>query len=263
MMRKVAPSLFLGLGLCLGCVRSTEERQLDEMREALTHVDDPSFGEKLTAHELGEIIKQQPPSRTGTGQSQRVFRVDGSEEEAAVSAEVAGFEAVDAPGPRPLLRVHGAPHTAEVVEQTMPDENVQAVQSAQTTQPSALDPEARKAYDAALALVNSKQYGPALDAFAGFLMRYPDHPYAANAMYWRGECYFAQGEYVRAVEQFEGVVARFPLGNKTPDALLKLGISQQKLQNPQKAQSYFDRLTHEWPRSDAARRIPTTQKDSP
>ena len=94
------------------------------------------------------------------------------------------------------------------------------------------------------------------------MLRYPDHPYAANAMYWRGESYFAQGDYVRAVEQFEGVVARFPLGGKTPDALLKLGICQQKLKNPQKAQTYFDKLTREWPRSDAARRIPT-QKDTP
>jgi len=101
-----------------------------------------------------------------------------------------------------------------------------------------------------------KKYGPALDAFAGFLMKYPDHPYAANAMYWRGECYFAQGEYLRAIEQFEGVVARFPLGGKTPDALLKLGISQQKLGNPTKAKEYFDKLGREWPRSDAVRHIP-------
>ena len=96
----------------------------------------------------------------------------------------------------------------------------------------------------------------ALDAFAAFMLKYPDHPYVENAMYWRGECYFAQGEYVRAVEQLEGVLARFPSGGKTPDALLKLGISQQKLGNPQKAKTYFDKLTREWPRSDAARRIP-------
>jgi len=131
------------------------------------------------------------------------------------------------------------------------------------SQPSALDPEAKKAYDAALALVNNKQYALGLDAFAGFMLRYPDHPYVANAMYWRGECYFAQGEYMRAAEQFDGVVARFPLGGKTPDALLKLGICQQKLQNPQKAQTYFEKLTREWPRSDAARRIPSTTTASP
>lgn len=247
-----------------GCARSAEEAQLDEMREALTHVDDPSFGEKLTAHELGEIMKQQRPPQQGMARSQRTLRMDGSEEEVGQPAEVAGFEATDDPNPRPLLRVHGAPHSGEVIEQTMPDENATQARPPQTPPPSALDPEARKAYDAALALINSKQYTQALDAFAGFLLKYPDHPFASNAMFWRGEAYFAQGDYVRAAEQFDGVVARFPLGNKTPDALLKLGICQQKLQNPQKAQAYFDRLQRDWPRSDAARRIPAqTQKETP
>ena len=232
----------------------------------MTHVDEtPSFGEKLTAKELAEIVKQQRPVQTGMGRSQHVLRFeDGSEEESVGTAEAAGFEAADDTSTRPILRARGVPHATDVVEQTMPDEGT-SIRTPQTPQPSALDPEARKAYDAALALVNGKQYTQALDAFAAFLLRYPDHPYAANAMYWRGEAYFAQGEYVRAVEQFEGVVARFPLGGKTPDALLKLGICQQKLQNPQKAQGYFEKLAREWPRSDAARRIPTTvpQKDTP
>jgi len=250
--------------------RNAEEMQLDEMREALTHVDDkPSFGEKLTAKELGEIMKQQRPRLMGGMAQQHVVHFeDGTEEAADTSPETDGFEAADDPGPRPVLRAHGVPHArgGDVVEQTMPDEN-QTIQTPQTPRPSALDPEAKKAYDAALALVNGKQYSQALDAFAGFMLRYPDHPYAANAMYWRGECYFAQGEYVRAAEQFEGVVARFPLGGKTPDALLKLGICQQKLQNPQKAQTYFDKLTREWPRSDAVKLIPaaaaTQQKGNP
>ncbi len=257
----------------MGCSRNAEEMQLDEMREALTHVDEnASFGEKLTAKELAEIVKQQRPSRAGAITPQHVVHFDdGTEEASETPTETAGFEAADDPGPRPLLRAHGVLHSkgSDVVEQTMPDETQPTVQT-QGPRPSALDPDARKAYDGALALVNSKQYSQALDAFAGFLLKYPDHPYAANAMYWRGECYFAQGEYLRAVEQFEGVVARFPLGGKAPDALLKLGICQQKLQNPQKAQTYFDKLTREWPRSDAVRLIPsavsqttTQRKDNP
>jgi tol-pal system protein YbgF len=123
--------------------------------------------------------------------------------------------------------------------------------------PSAIDPDAKRAYDGALALVNAKKYTEALDAFAAFLVKWPDHPNADNAHYWRGECYFAQGEYARAAEQFEGVITRFPLGNKVPDALLKLGMCQEKLGNPQKAQQTFDRLQREFPRSEAVRRIRT------
>ena len=122
---------------------------------------------------------------------------------------------------------------------------------------SALDPQAKPAYEAALALVNAHQYDRALDALASFLVKYPDHPYADNAMYWRGECYFAKGDYLHASEQFEGTVTRFPAGNKAPDALLKLGMSRMKLGDPGKAREYFDRLAHAYPQSEAARHIPT------
>ena len=92
-----------------------------------------------------------------------------------------------------------------------------------------MSPEAKRSYESALALVRSKQYDKALDALTAFLVRYPDHPFAENATYWRGECFYAKGEYARAAEQFEGVMARFPYGNKAADALLKLGLSQQRL----------------------------------
>jgi len=161
--------------------------------------------------------------------------------------------------PRPTIRVFGSPraggrYTArggDQVEESLPEEGSAA------TRPQALDPDARRAYDAALKLVNARQYDRALDALAAFLIKWPDHPEADNAMYWRGECYFARGEYARAAEQFEGVVTRFPAGNKVPDALLKAGICDQKLGNPMRAKGWFDRLAQQYPQSDAARRVPT------
>ena len=267
-MRRLVAAAFV-FACVTGCARSAEERQLDEMREALTKVDeDQAFGEKLTSKELAEIVKARSEKKTPMALPSRQRTVrweDGSEEEANAGTEAAGFEAADDTSARPVLKVKGVPHArgGEVVEQTMPDENASAQPQSTQPRPSALDPEAKRTYDAALALVNDKKYGQALDAFAGFLMKYPDHPYAANAMYWRGECYFAQGDYIRAIEQFDGVVARFPLGGKTPDALLKLGISQQKLGNPTKAKDYFDKLGREWPRSDAAQHVPGHTSEKP
>jgi tol-pal system protein YbgF len=158
------------------------------------------------------------------------------------------------PTPRPNIRVFGSARTIrgswreDQVDQTSPDEPSRPAGS--------LDPAAAPAYDAAMALFNARQYDRALDAFAAFLVRWPDHPYANNAMFWRGECYFAKGDYSRAADQFEGVTARFPAGSKVPDALLKLGMSRQKLGEPVKAKEAFDRLTQLFPQSDAARRIP-------
>jgi tol-pal system protein YbgF len=169
--------------------------------------------------------------------------------------------------PRPSIRVEGGSvgrkgaRLPEHVEETLPEDAPNGGAAgppirANAPMPSALDVDARHAYDAALALVNAKQFDKALDAFAGFLVKWPDHPNADNAMYWRGECYFAKGEFARAAEEFEGTIARFPLGNKVPDAMLKLGICDQKLGNAAKAKAYFDRLQRDFPRSEAARRIP-------
>jgi tol-pal system protein YbgF len=131
-----------------------------------------------------------------------------------------------------------------------------SLSSHSASRPSALDEEAKHSYDAALSLVNAKRYSEALDALAGFLVHWPDHPNADNAMYWRGECYFAQGDFSNAASEFEGLLARFPLGNKAPDALLKLGLSAQKLGDVGLARQRFDRLRREFPHSHAAKRIP-------
>lgn len=128
---------------------------------------------------------------------------------------------------------------------------------------SVLDPEAKKTYESALSLAQSQKYDRALDAFATFLVKYPDHPYAENALYWRGECYFARGEFLRAAEQFEAVLARFGGGNKAPDALLKIGVSHERLGASDRAREYWDRLRREYPRSDAAKKIPQSNETSP
>jgi tol-pal system protein YbgF len=120
----------------------------------------------------------------------------------------------------------------------------------------AFSPEAKRDYDAALALARGKQYDKALQAFTAFLVRYPDHPHAENAMYWRGECFYATGAFARAVEQFEGVIARYPYGNKAADALLKLGLSQEKVGAKEQAKKTFAELKDRYPKSEAARQIP-------
>ena len=62
----------------------------------------------------------------------------------------------------------------------------------------------------------------------------------------------------RAEEQFEGVVSRFPTGNKSPDALLKAGLSAQQLGKTEIAKSWFSKLQREYPQSEAARKVPRT-----
>jgi tol-pal system protein YbgF len=155
----------------------------------------------------------------------------------------------DADGdPRPVVQAIGSPSSAKRSRSGSRTDNAALAPT--------FSPEAKRAYEAALTLVRSKQYDKALDAWSSFLVRFPDHPYAENATYWRGECFYAKGEYARAVEQFEGVIARFPFGNKTPDALLKLGLSQQRLGSQDQAMKTFAELRDRYPKSEAMRQVP-------
>jgi tol-pal system protein YbgF len=166
------------------------------------------------------------------------------------------------PAPRPSIRILGSPHPSgrgpwradDRVEQSGVTDGASGGVSGGGS--SALDPAAKPAYDAALALVTAHKYQEGLDALAAFLVRWPDHPYADNAMYWRGECYFALGDYSRAAEQFDGAISRFPAGNKAPDALLKLGMCATRTGDSARAREIFSRLARDYPQSAAARRIP-------
>ncbi len=146
-------------------------------------------------------------------------------------------------GPRPVLRATGH-------QEGRIDERHDKKHAAKRS------PEADKQYKAALGLVRGKQYGPALQSLAEFVKRYPDHPYADNALYWSGECYYAEGKYEQAAQSFRQLTRRYPAGNKVPDALLKLGMTEAQLGREREARASFALLSQNYPRAAAARRIP-------
>ena len=94
-----------------------------------------------------------------------------------------------------------------------------------------------------------------MSAFESFLSRWPNHPHADNAMYWRAECILQGGDRHRAVREFEALVTRFPAGNKVADALFKLAVTYRRLGDRAAADRAAQRLYVEFPDSEAARRI--------
>jgi tol-pal system protein YbgF len=243
----------LVLVLVAGCARSAEERQLDAMRADIDRIqqerdqEDRSSlpPETAEAPSAGSVETSSAPVPSPMAD---VVHVGVSADDSP--ADYPDYADPDDTAPRPRIRVLGSPRVNGRDIEQVDDASPGVARS-----PS-LDPEAKRAYDAALTLVAAKKYEPALDLLAAFLVKWPEHPYADHAMFWRGECYFAGGDYARASEQFEGVLARFPAGSKVPDSLLKLGMSQEKLGNSAKARDCFQRLAKEFPQSDAARRIP-------
>lgn len=130
--------------------------------------------------------------------------------------------------------------------------------STQTLVPQAstgvLDREASDAYDSALSLVRTDRCHDAVNAFASFVARWPNHPHADNAMYWRGECLLRLGETRRGIDELDALLRRYPTGNKAPDALLKLFLTWRRLGDEARASEAATRLLRDFPGSDAARR---------
>ena len=262
----------VGLASLAGCAHSesAEEKEMAKMREEISHIqtEHDSLDKRVDALELhtGAAASDEPnpdsaPSRAASASTDarsaptpqlRVVRIDSG----GNAADPEPSPDPNAPDARPAIEVFGTSsprdaHAGRPAASAARSEGTRGRDSGA----SAFDPAAKSAYDRALGLVNAKKYDEALDAFAAFLVKWPDHPNADNATYWRGECYYAKGDYAHAAEQLEGAIARFPFGNKVPDALLKLGATYEKLGDADRAKSARDRLLRDFPRSDAARRL--------
>jgi tol-pal system protein YbgF len=243
------------VGLVAGCAhRDPADRSIDQLKADIVQLqaDRDRLDQRLGALESADP-KEADASRPGgprearsASEPPRRLPVVHVGEEQNVEGE--SVDDTDGGDPRPIVQATGSPQAAK--------RGRSGSRSDGAPLPDAMSPEAKRAYESALTLVRSKQYDKALDALAAFLVRYPDHPYVENATYWRGECFYAKGEYARAAEQFEGVIARFPYGNKAPDALLKLGLCQQKSGAQEQAQKTFAELRDRYPKSDAVRQIP-------
>jgi tol-pal system protein YbgF len=110
-----------------------------------------------------------------------------------------------------------------------------------------------KLYRAAYDDLRAGRHDEAVRGFRDFVRLYPRHDYADNAQYWLGECFYDRKQYAEAAAEFHKVVARWPLGNKAPDALLKLGFSLLASGDTQKGREALRELPGTYPRTEAAR----------
>lgn len=113
-------------------------------------------------------------------------------------------------------------------------------------------PAPRSLYQQAHEALEAGQPEKALDLFQRFLRDDPAGPLSTNALYWVGECHFDLKNYNQAVLAFQELVQGFPTSAKTPDALLKLGRSRQRLGQTEEAREEYTRVLERYPHSAAA-----------
>lgn len=111
----------------------------------------------------------------------------------------------------------------------------------------------RDSYRTALRLLKERKWDESVHAFSEFLVEHPASALAGNAMYWRGEAYYAQRRYDDAIAEFQSMLSRFPAGDKAADSILKVGLCHLRRGNQAQAKRFFQQVLDQYPSSDAAR----------
>jgi len=107
-------------------------------------------------------------------------------------------------------------------------------------------------YVKAFGLYSANSFPAAIEAFEAFLKSDPKSSYAANAVYWIGECHYSLSGLAKARDAFQKVVNDYSKSSKAPDALLKLGYTLAAMGEKDKAAAAYERLIKTYPGSPAA-----------
>ncbi|HIJ95655.1 MAG TPA: tol-pal system protein YbgF [Desulfuromonadales bacterium] len=107
-------------------------------------------------------------------------------------------------------------------------------------------------YLKAFGIYSANNFAEAITAFTAFITHNPQSDYAANALYWIGECHYTLSDLPKARDAFLKVSGAYPTSPKAPDAMLKLGYTLTALKEKEKARGIFESLITAYPSSSAA-----------
>mgnify|MGYP000252804609 CR=1 FL=1 len=113
--------------------------------------------------------------------------------------------------------------------------------------------EQKQLYQQAFSLIKDKRYEDAVKALHSFIERFPDGKLAGNAYYWLGEVYLVLPKLEQAKQAFTIVVSSFSSHGKVADAYYKLGVTYDRLQDPEKSEKYLIQVQEMFPASTAAK----------
>jgi len=119
--------------------------------------------------------------------------------------------------------------------------------------PASIDRGEQSAYDTALGQFRAGDYKGAIVAFQSFIARYPSSALAPLAQYWTGNSYYALKEWRNAITAQQTVVDRYADSPRVPDALLNIAASQVELNDRARARQTLQRITKDFPDSEAAK----------
>ena len=114
------------------------------------------------------------------------------------------------------------------------------------------DPEEKRQYDEAIALLRSGDFDKASLALAAFQARWPASGYGASARYWQGNALYGKRDYREAIAAFRAFLAKAPDSERAPEAMLAIANSQAEMKDRAGARKTLDDLIRAYPKSEAA-----------
>jgi tol-pal system protein YbgF len=113
---------------------------------------------------------------------------------------------------------------------------------------------AEELFDRGMESYRAGELGQAVLDFEQFTEKHAAHPLAASAHFWIGEAYFRSRDFEHAAGEYQRAIDLAPTGERTPDALLRLGLTLRSLRREDRAREVWARLMRDFPDSEAALR---------
>lgn len=141
--------------------------------------------------------------------------------------------------------------------QVEPRTSVAPNQAVQGVVPAAVIPvatdEQKLAYRDAYQLVQDKKFEAAVDRLHAYIEKFPEGELTGNAYYWLGEVYLVLPQLEQAQQAFNIVVKAFPGHRKEADAMFKLAVTYDRLQDPVNSEKFLKLVRNKFPNSTAAK----------
>ncbi len=109
----------------------------------------------------------------------------------------------------------------------------------------------RDEFDQALGSLRAGQYDAAGEAFQTFLRKHPKDRLDADATFYLGESFFRRARPREAAEQYLKVSTDFERSARAPEALVKLGLSLEKLGAHEQACAAYGEVGRKYPSANA------------
>lgn len=114
---------------------------------------------------------------------------------------------------------------------------------------SSASPAPSKVYQLAYSDFSRGKYELAMVGFKSYLEEYPNGELSDQAQYYLGECYYSQGKWQEASDEFELVEKKYNNPRSVPAARLKRALSLEQLDKKEEAKKVLEDLIKDFPNS--------------